>query len=169
MTKTYDGNTTAALTSANYSFSGKVGTEDVALNNPANGTYALKDAGNRVVTVTGLVLTGADLGNYTISTTSISATGTITAATIVPSLVLPITKVYDGNTVATLTGANYSFTGKVGTENVALNNPAAGTYSLKDIGNRTVSVTGLLLTGTMPETISFQQQALMRQVQLPQL
>ena len=148
ITKTYDGNTTAALTSANYTFSGRVGTEDVALNNPVTGIFALKDVGNRVVGVIGLALTGADAGNYTISTTSISATGTITAASIVPSLVLPITKVYNGNTAATLTGANYSFTGKVGTENVGLNNPAAGTYSLKDVGNRTVTVTGLLLTGT---------------------
>ncbi|MBB5644138.1 YDG domain-containing protein [Pedobacter cryoconitis] len=148
ITKVYDGNTTAALTSANYSFTGKVGAEDVALNNPATGTYALKDIGNRLVSVTGLTLTGANAANYTLSTTSVSATGTITAASIVPSLLLPITKVYDGNTTAALTAANYSFTGKVGTENVALNNPATGTYALKDVGNRLVSVTGLALTGT---------------------
>ncbi|AMP99577.1 Ig family protein [Pedobacter cryoconitis] len=148
ITKVYDGNTTAALTGANYSFTGKIGTEDVALNNPATGTYALKDVGNRLVSVTGLTLTGTNAANYTLSTTSISTTGTITAASIVPSLVLPITKVYDGNTTAALTGANYTFTGKVGTENIALNNPATGTYALKDIGNRLVSVTGLALTGT---------------------
>jgi len=148
VTKVYDGNTTAALTGANYSFTGKVGTEDVALNNPAAGTYALKDIGNRLVSVTGLTLTGANAANYTLSTTSINATGTITAATIVPVLAGTITKVYDGNTNAVLTGVNYSFTGKVGTENVALNNPVAGSYALKDIGNRLVSVTGLTLTGT---------------------
>jgi gliding motility-associated-like protein len=148
ITKVYDGNTTAALTGANYSFTGKVGAEDVALNNPATGTYALKNIGNSLVSVTGLTLTGANAANYTLSTTSVSATGTITAATIVPSLVLPITKVYDGNTTAALTGANYTFTGKVGIENVALNNPATGTYAVKDIGNQLVSVTGLTLTGT---------------------
>ena len=148
VTKVYDGNTTAALTGANYSFTGKVGTEDVALNNPAAGTYALKDIGNRLVSVTGLTLTGANAANYTLSTTSINATGTITAATIVPVLAGTITKVYDGNTNAVLTGVNYSFTGKVGTENVALNNPVAGTYALKDIGSRLVSVSGIALTGT---------------------
>ncbi|WP_235324511.1 YDG domain-containing protein [Pedobacter lusitanus] len=148
ITKVYDGNTTAALTGANYSFTGKVGTENVALNNPLAGSYSLKDIGNRTVTVSGLALTGTDAGNYTLSAISLTAPGTITSATIVPTLAGTITKVYDGNTAAAITGANYSFTGKIGTENVALNNPAAGSYSLKDVGSRTVTVTGLTLTGT---------------------
>jgi gliding motility-associated-like protein len=148
LTKVYDGNTNAALTGVNYSFIGKIGTENVALNNPSTGAYDLKDAGSRTVTVTGLSLTGTDAGNYTLSATTISKGGTITGAIIVPVLSGPLNKVYDGNTAAVLSGTNYSFTGKIGTENVALNNPVAGTYSSKNIGNRTVTVTGLRLTGT---------------------
>ena len=148
VTKAYDGNTNATLTSANYSFTGKIGTDDVALNNPVTGTYALKNAGSHVVTVSGLTLTGTAATNYTLSTATVTATGTITAAVITPSLTGTITKVYDGNITAALTGANYNFTGKVGVENVALNNPVAGTYDLKNAGNRIVSVSGLALTGT---------------------
>ncbi|MBB6501999.1 YDG domain-containing protein [Pedobacter cryoconitis] len=148
ITKTYDGTTTATLAGANYTFTGKVGVENVALNNPVSGTYDLKNVGSRTVTVTGLTLTGTDAANYTLSTTSVTAPGTITSATIVPTLAGTITKTYDGTTAATLAAGNYSFTGKVGTENVALNNPVSGTYDLKNAGSRTVTVTGLALTGT---------------------
>ncbi|MGY0041205.1 YDG domain-containing protein [Pedobacter sp. NJ-S-72] len=136
MTKVYDGNTTAFITGANYGFTGKVGTENVALNNPSTGSYALKDVGLRTVTVTGLLLTGTDAGNYTLSTTSLTAPGTITSVIVTPQLAGTITKVYDGTTTAALTGANYSFTGKIGTEDVVLNNPATGNYALKNVGNR---------------------------------
>ncbi|MGY0041206.1 beta strand repeat-containing protein [Pedobacter sp. NJ-S-72] len=146
--KVYDGNTTAALTGANYSFTGKVGTENVALNNPAAGNYDLKDAGNRTVSVGGITLTGTDAGNYTLSTTSLTAPGTITSATIIPVLAGVINKIYDGTTAATLTSSNYSFTGKIGTENVSINNPSSGAYNLRDAGNRTVSVSGITLSGT---------------------
>ena len=148
ITKVYDGNTTAALTGANYSFAGNIGTDDVALNNPAGGTYDLKNAGNRTVNVSGITLTGTDAVNYSLSTTSLTAPGTINQAAIIPVLAGTITKIYDGNTTATLTGANYSLTGNIGTDNVALNNPVAGSYDLKDAGNRTVSVSGIALTGT---------------------
>jgi hypothetical protein len=59
--------------------------------------------------VTGLSLTGAQLGNYSLSALSLSAD--ITPATLTASIIGNPTKTYDGNTNATLTPSNFSLTG----------------------------------------------------------
>ena len=151
VTKVYDGNTTASLTAGNYSLPGKVGSEDVTLNNPTAGTYDTKNIGSgKIVTVTGLSISGAAAGNYSLASTTINGTvGAITAKELTASLIGTVTKIYDGNTTAILTGSNYSLQGKVGTEDVTLNNPTSGTYDNKNIGTgKTVTVTGLSISGT---------------------
>ncbi|HTE24976.1 YDG domain-containing protein [Flavitalea sp.] len=80
VTKVYDGNTDAMLSSGNYLVTGIVGSDDVVLNNPANGAYDNKNGGlNIQVTVSGLEISGNHAGNYSlVSTTAEAAIGTIT-------------------------------------------------------------------------------------------
>lgn len=74
VTKTYDGTTMALIMPANYSVIGFVNGDNVALNKPTTGTYntAAKGTG-KLVTVTGLSLTGASSGDYTLASASVSA------------------------------------------------------------------------------------------------
>ena len=150
VTKTYDGTTAAALTSGNYSLSGVVLGDSVALNDPTSGTYDTKDAGTgKTVSVTGVALIGADANDYSIASNSLSgATGTITAKALTASLTGTVSKTYDGTTTASLASGNYSLIGVVSGDSVALNDPISGTYDTKDAGTgKTVTVNGVALTG----------------------
>jgi hypothetical protein len=74
---------------------------------------------------------------------------TVTKKPVTASLVGTVTKVYDGNTIAYMSPANYSLSGPVPGDVVGLNNPPTGTYNNNKIGtNKKVTVTGLALTGT---------------------
>ena len=53
----------------------------------------------KTVTVTGLTLSGAAAGNYTLATTTATTTANITAVTLTPT-VTAANKVYDGTTSA---------------------------------------------------------------------
>jgi filamentous hemagglutinin family protein len=148
--KTYDGTTDAILAAGNYELTGVIGGDAVTLNDPTTGTYDTKNVGTgKTVTVSGLALSGVDSGNYTLSSTTISgAVGTIDAATLNVALTGTVEKTYDGTTTATLTAADYQLNGVIGEDQVALNDPTAGTYDTKDVGTgKTVTVNGLALTG----------------------
>ena len=150
VSKTYDGTTIAALTSGNYSLSGVISGDTVGLSTATSGTYDTKDAGTgKTVTVTGLVLTGADAGDYSIASSSLSgAVGTITPLALAVGLTGTTTKTYDGTTVAALTSGNYSLAGVIAGDTVALNAPTTGTYDTKDVGTgKIVTAAGLALTG----------------------
>jgi hypothetical protein len=146
--KTYDGDTSATLDSANYTLSGTVFAGDtVDLNDPATGFYDNKNAGTaKAVSVSGLTL---DNANYVLSSTTASANiGTIGAATLTASLAGTVTKTYDGTAAATLTASNYDLSGVVGSDSVLLNSPSAGVYDTKDVGTgKIVTVSGVALTG----------------------
>jgi len=77
--KTYDGMTAATLTAANYAtLSGIVGSDDVTLNTVASGTYDTANAGTgRTVSVTGLTLSGASAGNYSLASSLSGMVGVI--------------------------------------------------------------------------------------------
>ncbi|MEN6413105.1 MAG: YDG domain-containing protein [Veillonellales bacterium] len=69
VSKTYDGNKTAVLHTSNYQLDGVVAGDSVSLDNTAAGQYNDETAGkNKLVTADGIALTGADAGNYTLST-----------------------------------------------------------------------------------------------------
>ena len=79
--KVYDGTTIASITSR--SLSGVVGQDDVNLGQSGIAGYADKLLGtDKVVTITGLSLTGTKAGNYQLSTTTVIATSSITPATL---------------------------------------------------------------------------------------
>ena len=60
--KVYDGNSDAALNYENVVYDGMIATDDLAID--GTGTFSDKNAGSgKLVTITGLVLSGADAGN----------------------------------------------------------------------------------------------------------
>ncbi len=122
--RVYDGTTSIA----GFGLSGVVGSEDVSL----SGAAALSDKNVGTKTLSGLSLSGADAGNYTLGSSSY----TITAKTLTSSG----SRVYDGTTTA----SGMTLSGVVGSESVSLS--GAGTLNDKNAGTKTVS--GLSLSGT---------------------
>jgi filamentous hemagglutinin family protein len=147
--KTYDGTTAAALTGAGYELSGVVAGDTVALNDPTTGRYDTANAGSgKLVLVTGLGLIGADAGNYRIAGSVSGAVGTIDPKLLVAGLTGMVDKPFDGTKTATLTDANYTLTGLIAGDRVALNDPTAGTYATAAAGSGiAVTVRGLALLG----------------------
>jgi len=143
--KVYDRTTVATLTGA-ATLSGVVPGDVVNLGGTATGSFADKTVGtNKLVTVSGLALTGADAGNYTPSLPSLSANITTTTANVTGLTV--VSKVYDATTVATLTGTA-SLAGVVPGDVVNLSGTATGSFADQTVGtNKTVTVSGLALTG----------------------
>jgi hypothetical protein len=111
--------TVAALTSANYAFSGFIAGQSGTITE-TTGVYDSANAGARTVTATfgssdftaggGTLLT-----NYLLPTTA-SGAGHITQATLTAAIIGNPTKLYDGTTSATLTSATTSLLGFVAGE-----------------------------------------------------
>jgi len=140
--KTYDGNTTATLSSQ--SVTGTIGAEVVTLG-VGDASFDTKNVGtNKTVTATTLSLGGADAGNYALATATATDLADITARAVTP-VITANSKVYDGSTVATL--SSQGVTGTVGADVVTLGVGAAN-FDTKDVGlGKTVTATGLTLGG----------------------
>jgi len=123
----------------------------------AVGNFSNKNAGTgKAVTVTGLSLSGADAGNYTITDAS-GATANITPKPITATGLDALDKTYDATRAATLTGTaaltggatgaadNKFYTGDAVTVSAA---GAVGLFDTKNVGtNKPVTITGLTLSG----------------------
>jgi len=102
--KVYDGTNTATVTGT--TLAGKVISDNVALV-LGTATFVTKDVGNaKSVSVTGSTLSGSDHQNYLLTEIT-GLTANITARQITLSGVSASNKVYDGNTVATLSGGTF--------------------------------------------------------------
>jgi len=149
--KVYDGTTVATqIAPANYTLSGVVNGDNVALNNPTTGIYASKNVGTGIgVSVTGLALTGSTAGNYLLASNSVSGNiGTISPATLTAGLTGIVRKQFDGTTLATMAPSNYTLSGIVAGDSVILDAPATGRYATPDPGTGIpVSVSGLAISG----------------------
>ncbi|GAA0204701.1 YDG domain-containing protein [Selenomonas dianae] len=161
--KTYDGNanvTQSLAPGTNYLLMGSIAGDALTLT--GTGSYADKNAGTgKPVTFTGLTLTGADAGNYTLTTATLTGGGTIAPKALTMEKVAGayFTKVYDGNTNVTQTlqrGVNYTLTGVIEGEDdtvVSIDTTLAhGAYQTKDAqagdAMQDVDFTGITLTGT---------------------
>ncbi|MFG6485545.1 YDG domain-containing protein [Roseateles sp. BYS78W] len=147
--KVYDGNTSAVLTTTGAGFTGLL-SGDVLNLAAATGNFSDKNVANgKTVTVSGMVLGGADAGNYALPTGAMTTTANITPATIAAITgITAANKVYDGATTATLNTGAAGFTGMVSGDvlNVAT---GSGTFADKNVANgKTVSIVGLSLGGT---------------------
>ena len=149
--KVYDGTTDATLDTAGAMLTGTIyDMDDVALDDSAAvGAFESPDAGIGVtVNVTGLTLTGAQAGDYSLTPTSTQAD--ITPATLSVTGITAADKVYDGTTGATLDTTSAALSGTVYPDDqVALDaSGAVGTFASPDVGpNITATVTGLTLEG----------------------
>ncbi|WP_449436701.1 YDG domain-containing protein, partial [Pedobacter steynii] len=154
ISKVYDGNTTATLVPANYSLTGVLGTDAVTVSGTAGYDTNTKGTG-KTITAGTFVLDGADKDNYSLSTTTATTTGDITALPITLALnATPvISKVYDGNTTATLVPANYSLTGVLGTDAVTVSGTAGYDTNTKGTG-KTITAGTFVLDGADKDNYS---------------
>src|SRR5207253_526596 len=141
--KPYDGNTSATLTSANFSLTDLVGMESFTVTQ-TSGTYNSKDVATADTVTANLVpgdftaTNGAVATNYVLPT-SASGDGHVTVANVTASIVGGPTRPYNGGTNATLTSANFSLSGVASGESFTVTQ-TAGTYNSKDVlGANTVT------------------------------
>ncbi|MGI4022887.1 MAG: MBG domain-containing protein [Janthinobacterium lividum] len=157
VTKIYDGNTNAVFTASNFTLSRKIGTDDVSLINPTSGTYNNRTVNtNKQVSASGLSLAGNDATNYVLASTALTANmGTITPAVLTLNLTGTVTKVYDGNTLATLVTANYQLSGVIGNDQVNFNKPTSGIYDNSSAGTgKMITINNIVLSGADADNYS---------------
>ena len=155
-TLTYTANTaTRTYGAANPSFSGTV-TGFVNNENQASattGTLAFNSPAGPSSNVGSYAINGSGLSaqNYVFVQSGSNATAfSITPATLTISLTGTVTKIFDGNTTATLDANNYSsLSGILFNDDVALAGfPNSGVYDNANVGvDKLVTVSGLTLTG----------------------
>jgi hypothetical protein len=157
--KVYNANTVALLNTAGASLVGKYSGDTVTLSTTgAVGTFATKDVGNSIpVTISGLTISGAQSGDYTI--TQPTASANITPAGLTVSGITAADKVYNANTVASLNTANAALQGVYSGDTVTLDtSAAAGAFATKNVGNNiTVAVSGLTISGAQVGDYSLTQ------------
>ena len=147
--KVYDGNTEATLNCDSATIQGKVDGDEVTLSNTATGSFSDKNVGSgKTVTITGLTLTGNDAANYTLASQPEDTTATITARSVTVTGITAQNKVYDGSTNAVVNCESAVINGKVENDDLSFNAPA-GSFSDKNVANgKTVSFSGLTLSGS---------------------
>ncbi len=153
VSKTYDGTTTATLSSDNFALSGVLGGDNVSLSFPTSGTYDTKDVGSRkTVSVDGLSLVGANPSNYTLANDSVSGpVGMIVPASVTVTGLTAQNKVYDGTTSAVINTSSATLSSGVisGDDVTLVTAGAVGAFVNSSVGtNEQVDVTGLSLSGT---------------------
>jgi hypothetical protein len=147
--KAYDGNTTAALNSSGATLVGTVSPDAVNVNTAsATGTFTDPNVGtSKIVLVSGLTLSGADSGNYTLMQPT--TTANITPAGLTVAAIEVQNKVYDGTNSATLIVSNAVLMGVLTGDTVTLDmTNAMGVFADKNVGTgKLVTVSGLTLLG----------------------
>jgi len=143
--KVYDGTTTATIAGTS-TVNGKVGSDNVSVNN-GTASFEDKDVGNgKTVTFSGFSLSGTDAGNYTLSSQPANVTANITAKSITLTGLSASSKVYDGTTTATVTGTPV-VNGIIGDDEVIVTFGTAS-FANKNIGtSKTVTFSGFSLSG----------------------
>jgi hypothetical protein len=121
------------------------------------GTLVAKNVGAQAVTVTGVTVTGAGSGNYTVSQQT-GLTQTITPKALTVSGITAASTIYDGTTTAKLggtpaflttesAGAGSTSDGKPYSVDSVSPGTATGTLAAKDVGTQAVTVTGVTVNG----------------------
>ncbi|NHZ42239.1 YDG domain-containing protein [Massilia aquatica] len=141
--KVYDGSTAATVTMGDNRISG-----DLVTLGYSGAAFADKNAGSgKTINITGVSMSGAHAGNYTLDATSASATANITPRPLNVSAA-GASKVYDGSNAASVTLGDDHLPGDV----VSVSGLA--TFADKNAGaGKTVTVTGFALTG--PDAVNY--------------
>ena len=154
--KTYDGTNTEPNASMSCSLSGVLAADIGKVSCVASsGTFDGVNAGAHTVTAT-VTLSGPNAGNYTfgaagttVNSTSAHAPASITPKTLTASIIGNPTKTYNGDAIATLTAANYSLFGLVGTESFTVTK-TSGTYNSANVASATTVTASLASTDFTP-------------------
>ncbi|MEI6732758.1 MAG: YDG domain-containing protein, partial [Comamonadaceae bacterium] len=147
--RTYDATTTATLNTGAAGFTGMVA-GDVLTVASAAGAFANKNVGvGKTVSISGISLSGADAGNYTLASSVASASANITPASI--SAITGVTaanRAYDGTTNATINTGSAGFTGMVAGDVLTVAG-GVGAFADKNVGNaKVVNISAMGLGGT---------------------
>jgi len=135
--KVYDGTTAVSVSYTDNRIAG----DSLTVNGAA--AFADKSAGaSKAINVSGLALSGADAGNYVLSSTTASAQADIGRRSLTVSA-QGNSKVYDGNAVAALSLSDNRVAGD------ALVLSANGSFSDKNVGSgKAVTASGITVTGS---------------------
>ncbi|MBH2067593.1 MAG: filamentous hemagglutinin N-terminal domain-containing protein [Burkholderiales bacterium] len=141
--KTYDGTDTATVSNAGATFAGMVNGDSLNVS-ATSANFIDKNAGSgKVVNASGLTLGGTDAGNYNLTATTGTGTGAITPKALTIIGMSAVSKAYDGNTKASVTGGSIS--GLVGTETLGVTGLTV-TFDDKNAGTgKAVTATGTTL------------------------
>jgi filamentous hemagglutinin family protein len=152
-TKTYNGTTTATLTSPDFSVAGLVAGQSVTVAQADSAAYASASAGPQPITA---VLSSSDfvaasgtlLSNYAFPVTA-TGPGTILQAPIIVTGVLANDKTYDGTTADVLDTSGAGIYGVIGSDSVSLvTSGATGNFASPNVGtNLPVTGSGFTLSG----------------------
>ncbi|HEY8881190.1 MAG TPA: YDG domain-containing protein, partial [Roseateles sp.] len=144
--KVYDATTVAATDISGAGITGVLAGDVVSVGG-ATGTFSDKNVGIGKTVTLGVILTGADAGNYKLPVTT--TTADITRATLANVTgITALDKVQDGNAVATLVTGNAQFTGKFAGDVLTVAQ-ANGQFDSALPGlNRPVAISGIALGGT---------------------
>jgi uncharacterized protein YjbI with pentapeptide repeats len=152
--KVYDGNANAIVLTRS---PGSIFSGDVVTLTGGTAIFNNKNVGiNKPVSLSGATLAGGDAGNYLLISVA-NAQANITQKGLTVTGITANGKIYDGNTnVIGFTGTGV-LSGKVSGDYVTLNGSPAGAFSSKNVGLRTVTVTGYTITGTDAGNYNFSQ------------
>ena len=163
--KTYDGNTTATVSTSGASYGGLVAGDAVSVS--ATGTFDTKNVGSGKTVTLASNYSGADVSNYTVTSQS-STTAGITQKALTVSGITAASKTYDGTTAATVSTSGASYSGLVSGDSFTVS--ATGTFDNKNAGSgKTVTLTSSYsgsdvanysVTGQSSTTASITQKAL---------
>ncbi|PYY17285.1 MAG: hypothetical protein DMG61_02790, partial [Acidobacteria bacterium] len=144
--KVYDTTTAASVVLSDNHLGSDSVTESFAAAN-----FATKSAGNgKTVTVTGILISGSDAGNYVANGTA-TTTANITPAALTVTAA-GINKVYDATIAATVNLSD----NRLGSDSVT-DTVGSAVFATKTVGNgKTISVTGISISGTDAGNYSLQ-------------
>jgi hypothetical protein len=137
--KTYDGSTAATVTLSDDRVSG-----DLVTTSYSTAVFPDKNVGTgKIVTVSGISISGTDAANYTLASASTTTTANITARTLTVS-VTTSNKTYDGTSTALVTFSDDRVSGDLLTTSYS-----TAVFADKNVGiGKTVTVSGISISGT---------------------
>ncbi len=150
-TKTYDRTTNSAQT---ISAVGLVGGDTTTALSQSFDSKNASATNGRTLTVNSFTINDGNSGNnYSVS--SATALGTINKASLTATGLSGVNRVYDGTTVAGLTGTA-SITASIGGDDVSLDGTATGQFASKNVGTaKAITVSGLSISGTDAANYNF--------------
>jgi filamentous hemagglutinin family protein len=146
--KTYDATTAATINTSTAVFGGQVSGDQLVVAT-SSGSFVDKNVGqSKTVNISGLSLSGADAGNYTLANTSSSSTASITPATISSiSGITGVDRIANGKTAVNLDTSAAQFNGVIAGDQLTVGTATGNFRDLTPLKDKVVSINDLSLAG----------------------